>query len=247
MPNVIAVSKRTMAATLLHEARAGIQMAASSLSFTRRLTIPIVYRANCLVLPGFMAPSFAYRDLAFWLRANGLRVRIANFGWLNRPSLQRQIRLLKKEVALFEEEIGPLDIIIGHSLGGIEAVSLLASHHHIKKVIAIASPFNNGTPWRIVEFGARVLADIPQSIQGPMLKSIVRKARPYVSKITTIATIHDKLVPPSHAAFPKAINIVVEDMDEFPLHEEALFRTHTALPNSPFVREHILAKEIAQL
>jgi pimeloyl-ACP methyl ester carboxylesterase len=236
-------SARTMGQTLLHEGRAALNMAGKGLSVRRRRLFPS-YHSTCLVLPGYIAPQLAYRDFVFWCRSNGVRTRVANFGFLNRPSFERQAKLLQREATKFHREVGDPDILIGHSLGGLEVILLLEMFPNARKIIAIASPFSDGTPWGIVELGARIFIKVPEAMQAVLLKKIYNLGTRHVDRIVTIATEHDKLVPPDHAAFPGARNIIVEDVKGAQDSEDELFRTHTALPNSPFVREIIILPEL---
>ncbi len=176
----------------------------------------------------------------------GFRTRVANPGWLSNTSFTRQAKKLREEVDKFLHDVGELEVIIGHSIGGLEAVGLFGAYPDIKKVIAIESPFSNGTPWRVVEFGARSMIRILEPMQTAILKGIIRKGRPFADRITTVTTVHDKLVPPSFAAFPGAKNIIAEEVLSN-RKERKIFRTHTALPNSPLIREEILLPELLSL
>lgn len=233
---------------LAYEARAGAKMAQSSISQKDRSKRRVIrQRLNCLILPGFFAPRLAYLHLAVWLESLGLRVKIADFGSFNRPRLSRQVVLLRNEVDSFLSKIGAIDIVIGHSLGGLEAVSILGDHPKVKKVFAINSPFSQGNPWRIVEIGAQLFIGVPALMQRELLRQLIQQAGSEAHKIVTISTIYDRLVSPCQAAFPGAKNVIVEKIKGASNGESPIYRTHTGLPNSAFVRNKIILPELLSL
>jgi hypothetical protein len=189
-----------------------------------------------LILGGYGSIPRAYTDLARYLRLLDCRVEVADFGWMNINSLKRQTDLLMKNVTEFLQRHDRIDYVIGQSLGGIEAVALLPMFSDIKHVVALGSPFNSGTPWRIVELGASLsLAPLPMT--KDLLGRIVASARPLASKITTVGSVYDLIVPPSHAMFPDANNIII---DENIARADMVCSSHCGLPNSWFVRESVI-------
>lgn len=236
----------SLASCLWHEARAAGRMVRDSISLHSESFDQEQYTKTALILPGFMAPPFVYNSLALYLRSIGIFACIGRYGIINLPNYRRQVKKLRESADRFREKFGRIDYVIGHSLGGIEAVALLPRYSsEIRKVIAIASPFNEGTPWRIVEIGATLFV-VPQPVQREVLGSIIRRAKPFAEKIVTVSSVHDKLVPPTQAQFPGARNIIIDDREVIKKtslrsqRKEAVYHTHTGITNSKYVRERIL-------
>jgi pimeloyl-ACP methyl ester carboxylesterase len=220
---------------LLYELHAMRRMSADA-SRATQIDLSTEDSERVLILGGFGSVPRAYTDLACYLRLLGFRTEVANFGWLNVSSLQRQTELLMKNVLEFLQKHGRIDYIIGHSLGGIEAAALLPLFPDLKHIFTLGSPFNDGTPWRIVEFGARIsIAPLPMTRN--LLKQIVDAAKPFADKITTVGSVYDLIVPPSHAAFPMAKNVII---GEEIARRDVPYSSHCGLPNSQYVREMVI-------
>lgn len=236
----------SLASCLLHEFRAVGRMVRDSLLLSAQEFKFTEKTKTALILPGFGAPPFVYNSLKLYLRSIGIFACVGRYGVVNLPNYRRQIHILRRSTDRFRKKFGRIDYIIGHSLGGIEAVALLPQYNkEIVKAIAVASPFNEGTPWRIVELGASLFV-APQPLQGRILKRIVQRAKPFADKIVTVSSIHDRLVPPDHAQFPGATNIVIDDSQVIEYasprsrRKEEIYHTHTGITNSKYVRENIL-------
>ncbi|MBS3903546.1 MAG: hypothetical protein KGZ30_04220 [Anaplasmataceae bacterium] len=240
-------SPRPLGRTLGHEIRAAGAMVYDSLFPPKRTRSPRSNGQFGLILPGFTAPWMVYRNLQWFMEELGWYSMVGNFGWLNISSLRRQKHLLDANLRKFIATVGrPPDVVLGHSLGGIEGVWLLTEYPSIQKVIAIGSPFNEGTPWRIAELGASLFI-APHAVHARVLREIVDRGKVMAEKkIVTISSVNDRLVPPSHAAFPGARNIIIRPTDyrHFPnCRRRAHCDTHTGLPNFPLVRA-ILRREL---
>src|SRR3989344_87947 len=186
---------------MYHEIRAARRMVFDSLfvdNADRNRTRDV--KATALILCGFLAPSFVYNNLAAWIRSLGIAAEVADYGWLNIPSFVRQRTLLFESAEQFKKRYGAIDYVIGHSLGGVEAVALLPHYSEIKKVFTIASPLNIRKSPGLVEIVAAMFM-VPRPLQRNVLASIKKKARRYASKIVTISSDHDKWCPPASASF----------------------------------------------
>jgi len=188
--------------------------------------------ANGLILPGFGAPSPVYNDLGIYIVSAGFGVHVAEYGVGNLPNLTRQIRLLTHNAKWCVQRWGRLDYVIGHSLGGLEALWLLSRYPTLKRVFAISSPITN--PTRAIRWGA-VLGIAPRHVQKKILARIIRRTNGHKEKVVTISMENDWLVPPESGALEGAKNVVVlgDPSEHGPL------QTHTAGVDSPRVREII--------
>lgn len=241
---------RSLASYLYHEVRGASQLVFDSLAQKSQEFRFTPHTKIALILPGFMAPTFVYNSLALYLRTYGIFAAVGRYGLLNLPNYRRQARVLKQSTDRFKRKFGRIDYIIGHSLGGLEAVALLSQYpYEIKKVIAIAAPFNERNSWKIVKFGANSFV-VPEPMQRRILSKIIRSGVSFADKIVTISSVHDKFVSPEQARFPGARNIIVDGDEvidgaskDLYKHEE-VYQTHIGITNSQYVRECILRPEL---
>jgi len=199
-----------------------------------------------LILPGFIAPKFIYRDLMEFFHSLGLRAGIADYNELGLPSLRRRKKQLISAARQFMKTSGKIDYVIGHSLGGIEAVFLMLLYPEIRKAVCIAAPFNNGQTWEIARIG-KYLSLSPHFVLNPLLKQVFEGALKLAERIITIASINDIIVPPDEAALPQARNIVISERSyrgSADQTREKYYDSHTGLPNMKYVRA-ILQQEFS--
>jgi pimeloyl-ACP methyl ester carboxylesterase len=170
-----------------------------------------------MVLGGFLSHPFYYAPLARVLRGAGYAVHFD--GAVNARPFKLHMAELRARVQTIVDHSGVPLRIVGHSLGGIQALALLlAAPEYIAQVVAVASPVVGGTPWRplqrLVERVLRVRAREMQLLQ--------RSLAPYASRVTTIASPNDMIAPPETCGVEGAANVV---LDEVP-HLERAFASH---------------------
>jgi len=96
-----------------------------------------------LLIPGFMAGDTLMLELHRWLKRIGYRSYLSNIVW-NNDCPDRTARVLASRLHTISRRHGMRVRIIGHSLGGMLAKSLLQDHPAaIDRIITLGSPFRS--------------------------------------------------------------------------------------------------------
>lgn len=102
------------------------------------------------------------------------------------------------------EKGGPVTVI-GHSLGGLQAIWLAAHHTQVKRVVTIGSPVF-GLAWPKYELGIRALLGVDSDFIERFRSDIVPRV---AHKLATIASDADDIAPPEACHVPTARNHTV--------------------------------------
>lgn len=129
---------------LWREARWGLEWSRLRFSPTYYgLGVPRGRRQPVLLIPGFMSGDLLMLELHRWLRRVGYRSSLSRIPW-NNDCPDRTRRKLEHRIRELHARTGQKVSLIGHSLGGMLAKSLLeASREHISCVITLGSPFRS--------------------------------------------------------------------------------------------------------
>ncbi len=157
-----------------------------------------------LVLGGFLSHPVYYAPFARILARGGHTVHLDEA--INCRRFNSHIDRLCRRVDEIVDRTGKPLRVVGHSLGGLQALALLVRRPAaVGQVIAVASPINGGTPWhplqRLVERTLRVRVRDAQSLR--------RRIAPYSRRVTTISSPADSIAPPRVCAIPNAGNVVL--------------------------------------
>lgn len=191
-------------------------------------SIPADLGANeplVVVLHGLFATAGAMRPLRREIeRATGRRT--ASFSYepgCDLRTLVERLRVLLQELP----DSCPVDLV-GHSMGGVAAryyVQVGPGDRRVRSTVSIASPFRGSNLARYIPgFFCRDLA--PES---PSLRRLMRR-HPRAAHVphTSIASTHDQLVWPWHAAiYPYGHRVIVTS------------RAHNTLLFDPLVARHV--------
>lgn len=111
--------------------------------------------------------------------------------------------------------------VIGHSLGGIQAVRLAELYpKRVEKIFAIGSPLL-GSPWQVYEDGIRSLLDVPKDEFDRFRNEVIPR---FSERLVTIASPRDIMAPIDKCSVPGAKNFVVDTGEEF------LSTSHLVIP-----------------
>ena len=167
-----------------------------------------------MVLGGFLSHPFYYAPLARVLRAAGFAVHFD--AAVNARPFKPHMAELRARIERIAERSGRPLRIVGHSLGGIQALALLLdAPESIAQVVAVASPVVGGTPWRPLQ---RLVERILR-VRAREMEGLHRGLTPYAGRVTTISSPHDMIAPPDTCGIDGAANMV---LDEVPHPERAL-------------------------
>lgn len=112
---------------------------------------PIYYGIGCerghgepvLLIPGFMAGDYLMLELHRWLKRIGYRSHLSNIVW-NNDCPDKTARALTQRARRLREESGMKLRVIGHSLGGMLAKSLIQDQPDLfDRIITLGSPFRS--------------------------------------------------------------------------------------------------------
>ncbi len=210
------------------------------------------FKKAVIIVPGFLAMSRPYFSLAQFFNEMGYGVYFPDFGGTNTQNLQAGIFAMEKVVAEVKKNYDSFSLV-GHSLGGIQSLRF-ADDSAVESVITVGSPMVHGTPWRLlgklvvaclvtngIFSRSRAYFDILESTQETMLVDIVKAAKPYASKIYSIALTTDPIAPPSHAVFPGGAHNVIVRSDMRTMRalsaRDRGYWTHGGMINLPEVRQ----------
>ncbi len=112
---------------------------------------PVFYGYGCergsgepvLLIPGFMAGDYLMLELHRWLKRIGYRSHLSNIVW-NNDCPDRTARDVMQRARRIREEAGMKLRVIGHSLGGMLAKSLVQDNPDLfDRIITLGSPFRS--------------------------------------------------------------------------------------------------------
>ena len=105
--------------------------------------VPRGHGEPVLLVPGFMAGDLLMLELHRWLQRIGYRSYLSNIPW-NNDCPDRTARTLAHRLAQIREDCGRRVRVVGHSLGGMLAKSLVQDHPDLlDRVITLGSPFRS--------------------------------------------------------------------------------------------------------
>ncbi len=160
-----------------------------------------------LVLGGLFSRPFYYAPLGRTVRQRGYAVHFDDV--VNARPFRPHLVDLRARVLEIAAEAGVPVRIIGHSLGGLHAMALLADlPESIAQVIAVGSPIVGGTPWKPLQ---RVAERVLQ-VEGSETLGLRERAAPYVDRVTTISSPGDMVAPPTSCVIDGARNIILSDV-----------------------------------
>ena len=170
-----------------------------------------------LVLGGLFSRPFYYAPLGRTVRQRGYSVYFDDV--FNARPFRPHLVDLRARVQEIVAETGVSVRIIGHSLGGLHAMALLADlPESIAQIIAVGSPIVGGTPWKPLQRVAeRVL-----EVQGSETVGLRERAAPYADRVTTISSPGDLVAPPTSCVIEGARNIILSNVPR----RDALLASH---------------------
>ena len=105
--------------------------------------VPRGHGEPVLLIPGFMAGDGILFELHRWLKRIGYRSYLSNIAW-NNDCPDHTARILAIRLQRIQREHGLKVRVIGHSLGGMLAKSLVQDHPElIDRIITLGSPFHS--------------------------------------------------------------------------------------------------------
>ncbi|MGD9603237.1 MAG: esterase/lipase family protein [Gammaproteobacteria bacterium] len=105
--------------------------------------IPRGHGEPVLLIPGFMAGDALMLELHRWLKRIGYRSYLSNIAW-NNDCPDRTARMLATRLHAIRRRHGRPVRLVGHSLGGMLAKSLLQDHPGaIDRIVTLGSPFRS--------------------------------------------------------------------------------------------------------
>lgn len=171
------------------------------------------------IIGGFASLKQFYIPLRYLLNKRGLDTELMHPGplglniWPLAVFEQNALATLSKSKEKF--------YVIGHSLGGIQAVRLAELYpKRVEKIFAIGSPLL-GSPWQVYEDGIRSLLDVPKEEFDRFRNEAVPR---FADRIVTIASPRDIMAPIDKCSVPGAKNFVVDTGEEF------LSTSHLVIP-----------------
>lgn len=184
------------------------------------------------VIGGFGTFKQYYIPLRYLLSSKGITLELLHPGPLGLNIWP--LRMFEKSTYPLISSLKEPVTIIGHSLGGIQAVRLAELYpDKIKKIIAIASPIH-GSPWPVYENGIRTLLDVPTEEFDRFREQVVPSV---AQKLVTISTPHDMMAPIDKCTVEGAKNYVIDTGEDF---------QSTAHVVIPFLVVDVIEKELRQ-
>src|SRR5882724_13456403 len=162
------------------------------------------------IIGGFASLKIYYWPLQYLLKKHGLDVELIHPGPLGLNIWP--LSSFEAEISRILDTLDHPIFLIGHSLGGIQAVWSAHSHpDKIQKVFAIASPLH-GSPWAVYEEGIRTLLNVSLERYNEFKHIMLPSVAP---KLITISSMSDVLAPIGQCAVKDAKNYSIEVGDEF--------------------------------
>lgn len=160
------------------------------------------------IVGGFASHKVYYLPLKYILDSRGFDVELLHPGpgglniWSLKTFEEEARKGLPKDKPIF---------LVGHSLGGIQAVWTAYLYPNVERVITIGSPVH-GSPWQMYEDGIRTLLDVPKCEFDRFKNEIVPAVS---SKIVTISCPYDIMAPVERCQVEGAKNYIVKTREEF--------------------------------
>lgn len=171
---------------------------------TDTMAHPSGHAAPVLVLGGFLSHPYYYAPFGRILGQHGYAVHYDDV--FNAQPFKTHVVALGERVRRLADDAGAPVRVVGHSLGGLQAVALLLEcPDAISHVIAVASPIVGGTPWRPLQR----LAERVLGVHGNDTDMLRAGLEPYVGRVTTISSPHDLVAPPTVCTIAGATNVVL--------------------------------------
>lgn len=199
-----------------------------------------------IIVPGFLASAKFYAPLVDFLKNRGICAMVAEIGdpmfGFNCLSADKSLALLRNFIqrrVRAEEKC----VLIGHSLGGLQALAVLPEFPGIGRVITLGSPFNGGTPWKFLQRMVTFFLGISAEGYEKAVPRMLGHVPSFAHKITAIASSRDQIAPPERCRIEGAENIVFTERDEEGCgEEERLLNSHMGLPFFLPVKQLILER-----
>jgi pimeloyl-ACP methyl ester carboxylesterase len=157
-----------------------------------------------LILGGFLSHPTYYAPFGPFLERLGHVVHHDDA--LNCRAFRSQVERLAARVDAICDRVGKPVRIVGHSLGGLQAMAVLAERPDaVAHVVAVASPVAGGTPWQPLQH----IAERVLGVRARDAHVLRRLIEPHAARITTISTPHDLIAPPRVCAVSGAGNVVL--------------------------------------
>lgn len=164
--------------------------------------------APVLVLGGLFSHPRYYAALGRALARRGYAVHFDGEGF-NARSFRPHLADLRRRLEAIHAGAGVPVRLVGHSLGGLHAMALLAECPvAVEHVVAVATPVVGGTPWEPLERVAERILDVRASDAERLRQRIA----PYAGRITTISAPEDLVAPPLACALAGAHNVVLRTL-----------------------------------
>jgi triacylglycerol lipase len=130
------------------------------------LGVPRGDRSAVISVPGFMGTDLYLQELHWWLRRVGYRSYLSDIG-RNADCLDLLVDRLSSTIQKAHEETGKMVHLIGHSLGGILALSAASLRPDVvASVITLGSPFRGIRSHPMVLKAAEVVRERIKSARG---------------------------------------------------------------------------------
>lgn len=157
-----------------------------------------------LVLGGFLSHPYYYAPFGRLLGQQGYLVHYDEV--FNAVPFKSHVSALADRVVRLADEARKPIRIVGHSLGGLQAVALLVQRPEaVAQVITVASPIVGGTPWRPLQRLAERVLDV----RADETERLRHDLRPHAGRVTTISSPRDLVAPPPVCKIGGATNVVL--------------------------------------
>lgn len=157
-----------------------------------------------LILGGFLSHPYYYAPFGRILGQQGYAVHYDEV--FNAQPFKAHVIALSERVQRLADAAGKPIRVVGHSLGGLQAVALLLEcPDSVAQVITVASPIVGGTPWRPLQRLAERVLDV----RGADTELLRAGLQPYAGRVTTISSPRDLVAPPAHCTIDGASNVVL--------------------------------------
>jgi len=154
-------------------------------------------KRTTIFMPGFIGHESNYQNLNNFLDERRIQVLTPIGFGLNLLSWKRAQELISKAIKQAEDKTGTVPAVIGHSKGGTEMLGIIPRHPEIEEVILIAAPLRGPSFEVLSLFVDTVYGKGQRPFDEDMLTD-----RSILSKITTIVSDADHIVPPEEAKLP---------------------------------------------
>ncbi len=167
-----------------------------------------------LVLGGFLSHPYYYAPFGRLLAQQGHLVHYDEV--FNTAPFKPHVAALADRAAQLADDAGKPIRIVGHSLGGLQAIALLVQRPDaIEQVITVATPIVGGTPWRPLQR----LAERVLEVRASETEVLRDQLKPHAHRVTTISSPHDLVAPPHVCTIGGATNVVLSTL---PHRDESL-------------------------